>query len=78
MTQASKIPSTEVGKKQKRKPSRQNRVYYVDLSRGRKADIETMIYLSVSFNNNSGVIIDVMIFTLYLDKFIIDVMILTK
>ena len=51
----------------------QNRVYFVDLSRGRQADKETQRNMSVSFNNNSGVIIDVMIFTLYLDKFVIDI-----
>ena len=51
----------------------QNRCYYVDLSRGRQADKDTMRNLCVTFNNNSNVIIDVLIFTLYLDKFVIDV-----
>ena len=50
-----------------------NRVYYVDLSRGREADKASMRNLTVSFINNSNVTINVMIFTLYLDKFVIDV-----
>ena len=51
----------------------QNRVYWVDLSRGRQADKDTMRNLCISLNNNSGVIIDLMVFTIYLDKFVIDV-----
>ena len=51
----------------------QNRVYYVDLSRGREADKATYRNLTVSFNNNSNVAIDTMIFTIYLDKFTVDV-----
>jgi hypothetical protein len=50
-----------------------NRVYYVDLARGREADKASMRNLTVSFINNSIVTIKVMIFTLYLDKFVIDV-----
>ena len=50
-----------------------NRVYYVDLSRGRAADKETHRNLVVSFNNNSNVAIDTMVFTIYLDKFTVDV-----
>ena len=50
-----------------------NRVYWVDLSRGRQADKETMRNLVVSFNNNSSVIIDIMMFTIYLDKVVVDV-----
>ena len=51
----------------------QNRVYYVDLSRGREADKSTYRNLTVSFNNNSNVAIDTMIFTIYLDRFTVDV-----
>ena len=51
----------------------QNRCYYVDLSRGRSADKDTMRNLCITFNNNSNVPIDVLVFTLYLDKFVIDV-----
>ena len=50
-----------------------NRVYYVDLSRGRSADKETHRNLVVSYNNNSNVAIDTMVFTIYLDKFTVDV-----
>ena len=50
-----------------------NKVYWVDLSRGRQADKETYRNLVVSFNNNSGVILDVMMFTVYLDKIVVDV-----
>ena len=50
-----------------------NRCYYVDLARGREADKSTMRNLCVTFNNNSNVPIDCMIFTLYLNKFVIDV-----
>jgi hypothetical protein len=50
-----------------------NRIYYVDLSRGREADKATYRNLTVSFNNNSNVIIDTMIFTIYLDRFTVDV-----
>ena len=50
-----------------------NRVYYVDLSRGRDADKATHRNLTVSFNNNSNVPIDTMIFTIYLNKITVDV-----
>ena len=50
-----------------------NRVYWVDLSRGREADKDTSRNLAISFNNNSGVTIDIMTFTVYLDKFVLNV-----
>ena len=50
-----------------------NRVYFVDLSRGRESDKATMRNLVISFNNNNLVPIDLMVFTIYLDKFTIDV-----
>ena len=50
-----------------------NRVYYVDLARGREADKASMRNLTVSFLNNSLQTVNVMIFTVYLDKFVIDV-----
>lgn len=50
-----------------------NRVYYVDLSRGRQADRETMRNLTISFKNNTLVPITLMVFTIYLDKLTIDV-----
>lgn len=50
-----------------------NRVYWVDLSRGRDADKASMRNLSISFNNNSNASITLMVFTVYLDKIVIDV-----
>jgi hypothetical protein len=50
-----------------------NRVYYVDLARGREADKASMRNLTISFVNNSLVAINLMVFTVYLDKFTIDV-----
>lgn len=50
-----------------------NRVYWVDLSRGRDADRASMRNLSISFQNNSNVSITLMCFTVYLDKLTIDV-----
>lgn len=49
-----------------------NRVYYVDLKRSRDADKATTRNLNISFTNNSNVIIDIMVFTLYLDKLVVD------
>jgi hypothetical protein len=49
------------------------RVYYVDLSRGREADKASMRNLTISFNNNSSVAISLMVFTVYLDKLVIDI-----
>lgn len=50
-----------------------NRVYWVDLARGREADKASMRNLTISFNNNSNVAISLMVFTVYLDKLVIDV-----
>ena len=49
-----------------------NRVYYLSC-RSTDADKATPRSLNVSFVNNSQVPIDVMIFTIYLDKFVVDV-----
>lgn len=51
----------------------QNRVYFVDLTRGRSADKEMPRNLNISFNNNSNVPIDIMVFTTYLDKVVINI-----
>jgi hypothetical protein len=50
-----------------------NRLYYIDLARGSEADKATMRNLSISFTNNSGVAIDIMVFTFYLNRGIINV-----
>ena len=51
-----------------------NRVYWVDLGRGQEADKATTRNLNISFTNNSTVIIDVMVFTVYLDRFVLNVL----
>lgn len=51
----------------------QNRVYWVDLSRGSDADKASMRNLTVTFRNNSQVVIDVMIFTIYSSQITVDV-----
>ena len=50
-----------------------NRVYYVDLKRSRDADKASTRNLNISFTNNSSVAVDLMVFTLYLDKLVVDV-----
>ena len=50
-----------------------NRVYWIDLGRGTEAEKATTRNLNISFNNNNNVAIDVMVFTVYLDKFILNV-----
>lgn len=50
-----------------------NRVYYIDLKRSRDADKASTRNLNISFTNNSNVAIDLMVFTLYLDKLVVDV-----
>lgn len=50
-----------------------NRVYYINLSRGTKADQITPRNIVVSFKNASSVVIDVQVFTVYLNNFVIDV-----
>jgi len=52
----------------------QNRVYYVDLSRGKDSDKASMRNLTVSFTNNTNVNITLLCYTVYLDKFTVDVM----
>ena len=50
-----------------------SRVYYVNLARGDPADRVMPRNLQVSFTNNTGVAMDVMIFCVYLDKITVDV-----
>ena len=50
-----------------------NRVYYIDLKRSRDADKASTRNLNISFTNNSNVIIDLLVFTSYLDKLVVDV-----
>ena len=50
-----------------------NRVYWVDLARGQEADKASTRNLNISFVNNSQVIIDVVVFTVYLDRFVLNV-----
>lgn len=52
----------------------ENRVYYVDLARGRESDKASMRNLTVSFTNNSNVNITLLCYTVYLDKFTVDVL----
>ena len=49
-------------------------MYYVDLSRGKDSDKASMRNLTVSFTNNSNVNVTVLCYTVYLDKFTVDVM----
>jgi len=50
-----------------------NRVYWIDLGRGTEAEKATTRNLNISFLNNSLVTIDVLVYTVYLDKFILNV-----
>lgn len=50
-----------------------NRVYFVDLTRGRAADKEMPRNLNISFSNNTNIPIDIMVFTTYLDKVVINI-----
>jgi hypothetical protein len=49
------------------------RLYYVSLARGSEADKQTMRNLSISFTNNSAVAIDIMVFTFYLNRGVVNV-----
>jgi len=49
------------------------RVYWVDLKRSRDADKASTRNLNISFTNNSLISCDVLVFTVYLDKLVIDV-----
>ena len=51
-----------------------NRVYYVDLGRSQDADKATTRNLNISFMNNSQVIIDILVYTIYLDRFVLNVL----
>jgi len=51
----------------------QNRIYYVNLSRGRPADKVTPRSITVSCTNSSAVPVDLMIFCTYLDEVTLDV-----
>jgi len=50
-----------------------NRVYYVDLKRCRDADKASTRNLNISFTNNSQLTISLLVFTMYLDKLVVDV-----
>jgi hypothetical protein len=50
-----------------------NRVYWVDCSRGNPDDRNTPRNVNISFNNNSKVPIDLLVYVLYLDELVIDV-----
>lgn len=51
-----------------------NRVYYIDLGRSQEADKATTRNLNISFMNNSQVIIDILVYTVYLDRFVLNVL----
>jgi hypothetical protein len=50
-----------------------NRIYYVNLSRSTKADQITPRNIVLSFKNGSNVPIDVQVFTVYLDRIVLNV-----
>ena len=49
-----------------------NRVYWIDLARGQEADKATTRNLNISFQNNSNVAIDLLCYTVYLDRFVLN------
>ena len=49
-----------------------NRVYWIDLARGQEADKATTRNLNISFQNNSNVAIDLLVYTVYLDRFVLN------
>ena len=51
----------------------QNRVYFVNLSRGTPADRATPRNILVSFSNNTNITIDCMIYIVYADKIVVNV-----
>jgi hypothetical protein len=51
----------------------QNRVYYVNLSRGTRSDNNTPRNIVLNFKNDSLCPVDVMVFTVFLDEFTINV-----
>jgi hypothetical protein len=50
-----------------------NRTYYIDLARSRSADKESLRSISLSFTNNNLKAIDLMIFTIFLDKVVMNI-----
>jgi hypothetical protein len=50
-----------------------NRIYYVNLSRSTRADQMTPRNIVLSFKNSSRVSIDVQVFTVYLDRIVLNV-----
>jgi hypothetical protein len=51
----------------------QNRVYFVNLSRGTPADRATPRNILVSFTNNTNIVVDCMIYVVYADKIVVNV-----
>jgi len=51
----------------------QNRVYFVNLSRGSPADRATPRNIQVSFTNNTNITIDVMVYIIYADRITVNV-----
>jgi hypothetical protein len=51
----------------------QNRVYFVNLSRGTPADRATPRNILVSFANNTNIFVDCMIYVVYADKIVVNV-----
>ena len=51
----------------------QNRVYFVNLSRGSPADRATPRNILVSFTNNTNITIDCMIYVIYADRIVVNV-----
>ena len=49
------------------------RVYWIDLARGTEADKATTRNLNISFTNNNNVVIDCMVFTVYLGRIVLNV-----
>ncbi len=50
-----------------------NRIYYINLSRGTKADQMTPRNIVLSFKNTTRLSIDVQVFTVYLDRIVLNV-----
>jgi hypothetical protein len=51
----------------------QNRVYFVNISRGSPADRATPRNIQVSFTNNTNITIDCMVYIVYADKIVVNV-----
>jgi hypothetical protein len=50
-----------------------NRIYYINLSRGTKADQITPRNVVLTFKNATNISIDVQVFTVYLDRIVLNV-----